>query len=91
MDLIWVLTRFVYDVAVKPASLPQGEVDVQYGVYKQTHGENCRWYVKAIPDGETGDSAYVTAVLFDGDTARARACNLARELNDKAGPLALAA
>lgn len=60
---------------------------MKYAVYRLTHGENVRWYIKPFKAKGTEKYPYI----FEGDDARFLACKKAKELNEDAGALALAA
>jgi hypothetical protein len=52
-----------------------------------THGDSFRWYARPLQPGEMAPYP----VIFLGKNARLSACRKARELNQQAGSLALAA
>ena len=60
---------------------------MKYVVYKAVHGDHIRWYAR--PLGENELAPY--PIIYFGKNARLLACRKARELNEKAGQLALAA
>jgi hypothetical protein len=60
---------------------------MKYVVYKVIHGEHARWYARPLAEGELAPYP----IIFSGKHARMLACQKARELNEKAGQLALAA
>jgi hypothetical protein len=66
-------------------SFPRGMM--RYTVYKQTHRENVRWYIRPLMASEPKDNC----IVFEGKDGILLACEKARELNDKEGRLALAA
>lgn len=60
---------------------------MKYVVYKVVHGENTRWYARALGEGELAPYP----IIYFGKNAKLLACQKARELNEKTGQLALAA
>jgi hypothetical protein len=60
---------------------------MEYVVYKRTHRENIRWYIKPFLESQLNDSY----ILFGGRNAMALACQKALELNEREGKSALAA
>jgi hypothetical protein len=60
---------------------------MRYTIFKMTHGDSFRWYARPL---ELGVMAPYP-VIFLGRNARLAACQKARELNQRAGSLALAA
>jgi hypothetical protein len=53
----------------------------RYAVYRRTHRNNVRWYVRPLMEGEPKDNC----IVFEGEDVMLLACEKARELNEKEG------